>query len=334
MHFLTHFTIALISLITIVLSCILFTNAIEFLGNKLKLGNSATGSILAVIGTGLPELIVPIVAIFGVYFTKTNIDVAKDIALGAILGSPFALSTLALFLLSFVLIIQKRNKLNVEHSFVLREYKYFLLSYSIAVLFSFGVLYSYRYFAVLFLLLMYGIFVYRTILKSRIACVECECEGLLFLKKNNSNVNLVLFLQLFFSLFVLVLASHFFVKEINFFSLYFGASPAIIALIITPFATELPECVNSLIWLKQNKDELALANILGAIVFQSTVLFSIGILLTPWNFSESLFINALFAFLASLVLFVFVLFNKKICLTNLLFCGIVYFSYLTIVLVK
>ena len=37
MHFVTHFTIALISLVAIVLSCILFTNAIEFLGNKLKL---------------------------------------------------------------------------------------------------------------------------------------------------------------------------------------------------------------------------------------------------------------------------------------------------------
>ena len=62
MFYLTHVTIVAISLITIVLSCILFTNAIEFLGNKLKLGNSATGSILAVFGTGLPETIVPIVA--------------------------------------------------------------------------------------------------------------------------------------------------------------------------------------------------------------------------------------------------------------------------------
>ena len=63
MSFLIHLTIALISLISIVFSCILFTNAIEFLGNKLKLGNNAIGSILAVFGTGLPETIVPIIAI-------------------------------------------------------------------------------------------------------------------------------------------------------------------------------------------------------------------------------------------------------------------------------
>ena len=97
MTFLIHFTIALISLIVIVLSCILFTNAVEFLGNKLKLGNSATGSILAVFGTGLPETIVPIVAILGSVISNSKLDTAKDVALGAIVGSPFMLSTLALF---------------------------------------------------------------------------------------------------------------------------------------------------------------------------------------------------------------------------------------------
>ena len=298
MHFVTHFTIASISLIAIVLSCVFFTNAIEFLGNKLKLGNNATGSILAVIGTGLPELIVPIIAILGAIYADIKIDVAQDIALGAILGSPFMLSTLALFLLYFVLISKKKKQLYLDITFVQRDYKYFLLAYSIAILFSFKFLNEFKMIASLVLFLLYGVFVYRTILKSRTTCIECECEKLYF---NFKNENLALFLQLIISLLVLILASHYFVSEIKFFSMTFGISPAILALLITPFATELPECINSIIWLKQGKDELAIANILGAIVFQTTLLFSIGIILTPWLFNKDLFIISIITILGAII---------------------------------
>ena len=331
MHFVTHFTIALISLIAIVLSCILFTNAIEFLGNKLKLGNNATGSILAVIGTGLPEFIVPIVAVFGANFSGKKIDIASDIALGAILGSPFMLSTLALFLLIIVLVIKKRNKLNVDTNFVIRDYKYFLLAYAIAMMFSFKFLNEYKIIAGVILFFLYGIFVCRTIVKSRCACVECECEGIYF---KFTNEKFALFIQLITSFLMLILASHFFVSEIKYFSTLFGVAPSILALLATPFATELPECINSLIWLKQEKDELAISNILGAIIFQATLLFAIGIFLTPWLFNLELFIASLISVFGAVVLLFSVLKNKKISLTNLLFCGILYFSYLIFLLIR
>ena len=142
MSFLIHLTIALASMTAIVLSCILFTNAIEFLGNKMKLGNNATGSILAVIGTGLPETIVPFVAMLNVLISNSKIETAQEIALGAVIGSPFMLSTLALFLLGMVLIKQKRSCLNSDYIIILRDYKYFLLAYLIAIIFSFNFLNS------------------------------------------------------------------------------------------------------------------------------------------------------------------------------------------------
>ena len=331
MHFVTHFTIASIALISIVLSCILFTNAIEFLGNKLKLGNDATGSILAVIGTGLPELIVPIIAILGTLYTDIKIETAQDIALGAILGSPFMLSTLALFLLSFVLITKKKNQLYLDITSVQRDYKYFLLAYTIAILFSFNFLSNLRAIASLILLFLYGIFVYRTIIKSRTTCVECECEKIYF---NLKNENLSLILQLFFSLLILVIASHFFVDEIKYFSVALNVSPAILALLITPFATELPECINSIIWLKQGKDELAIANILGAIVFQTTLLFAIGIILTPWIFNKDLSIIAISTIIGAIIFQLSIYKNKKISLINLFICGIIYFSCLLFLFIK
>ena len=40
-----------------------FTNALEHLGEKLKLSEGVTGSIFAAVGTALPEAMVPMVAV-------------------------------------------------------------------------------------------------------------------------------------------------------------------------------------------------------------------------------------------------------------------------------
>ena len=333
MSFLIHLTIASSAVLTIVLSCILFTNAIEFLGNKLKLGNNATGSILAVIGTGLPEFIIPLVAIIGALFTNNEITTAQNVALGAIIGSPFMLSTLALFLLFIVAVIKKRKTINLDINFIIRDYKYFLIGYTIAILFTISFLNKFKLLAFAILLLLYIVFVYRTIVKSRSTCCECECSDLYFSKIKLNN-NILLFIQLSISLILLILSSHIFVEEIKYFSIFLNISPAILALLITPFATELPECINSVIWLKQGKDDLAFANVIGAIVFQSTLLFSIGILLTPWTFEKPLVVNTILTVLCGICFLFSIIKNKKITLNSLILCGFVYFLYLILLIMK
>ena len=190
---------------------------------------------------------------------------------------------------------------------------------------------KYKAFAPVVLLLLYVVFVYRTVVKSRCTCIECECEKIYFKFKNK---NLALFIQLLVSLLGLVIASHFFVNDIKYFSLSFGVAPSILALLITPFATELPECINSIIWTKQKKDDLALANILGAIVFQTTLLFAIGMLLTSWDINNLILLNLILTFFSCLVFFLLVALSKKIKASFLMFLGIIYFIFLTIVLIK
>jgi len=56
----------------------------------------------------------------------------------------------------------------------------------------------------------------------------------------------------------------------------------LLSLLIIPIATELPEKVNSILWIRKQKDTLAFGNITGAMVFQGTLLPAIGISLTPW----------------------------------------------------
>ena len=53
------------SFAVILAGALLFTNAVEWAGNKLEIGEGATGSMLAAVGTAMPETLIPIVAIIG-----------------------------------------------------------------------------------------------------------------------------------------------------------------------------------------------------------------------------------------------------------------------------
>src|SRR5208337_4959947 len=84
----------------ILAASVLFTNGIELLGHRLKMHQSAVGSVLAAVGTALPETLVPIVAILVFHDPK-----AKEVGIGAIAGAPFMLATLGLFVTGAAVIL-------------------------------------------------------------------------------------------------------------------------------------------------------------------------------------------------------------------------------------
>lgn len=47
-------------------------------------------------------------------------------------------------------------------------------------------------------------------------------------------------------------------------------------------ATELPEKVNSILWIRRGRDTLAVGNLTGAMMFQGSLLPAVGIMLTAW----------------------------------------------------
>src|SRR5260221_11375223 len=78
------------SAVAIYLSCEFFVNGVEWVGQRLKITQTATGTILAAFGTALPESVVTFVAVvFG------NTEAERDIGVGAAIGWPLALGTLA-----------------------------------------------------------------------------------------------------------------------------------------------------------------------------------------------------------------------------------------------
>lgn len=77
-----------------------------------------------------------------------------------------------------------------------------------------------------------------------------------------------------------------------------------LSLVLAPLATELPEKINSVIWVREGKDELALGNVTGAMSFQASIPVTIGLLLTPWKLDSFALTAAGLALVGGIVAYV------------------------------
>jgi cation:H+ antiporter len=111
-----------------------------------------------------------------------------------------------------------------------------------------------------------------------------------------------------------------------------GISALLLSLMIIPIATELPEKVNSILWVRKHKDTLAFGNITGAMVFQGTLLPAIGISLTPWAPQKEVLLGVGVTLVAAFWLRWAAL-NGGLRVWHLIVNGALYVAYLTAVLV-
>lgn len=340
MMILYHTALVTVFLTAIVLTCNLFTNAIEHLGKKLKISDNATGSILAAVGTALPETILPLVAIAGSKLSG-NLKDGIDIGTGAILGSSFLLSTAAMFISGlffyyFYLTKQRKEDFFVEQDNVLRDYKYFIIGYLTAVLSTFIISDKIKTIMGLFLIFYWIFYVFQTLKKSVNNVEENELEPLyiLFFNKNLKTNSFWIITQTILSLILLIVFSKLFVSEIQYFSIVTNINPLVISLILSPVATELPEITNSIIWIKHKKDTLAISNITGALVFQCSVCCSIGLILTDWKFNNFAIVNILSVIFASFLTFILIYKNKRLTPKTLILNAIWYFVFIIYVIIN
>lgn len=295
----SNLLLLLLGLAVILISAELFTNGVEWLGKRLNLSDGAVGSILAAVGTALPESIIPVIAIL--YGTGQN---AIDIGIGAILGAPFVLATLALAIAGIAGLLCKRNGcrreiMHCNREVMTRDLEFFLGAYGLAILSCF-LPSSYKFFIPPVLLFIYIFYVVKTLRCTSSTSEDSEeLNPLFFARKNPAPSLLMILLQVAVGLAGIVGGAHLFVGVIEHLASVLGISAFILAFIISPIATELPEKVNSLIWIRQGKDTLALGNITGAMVFQSTIIPAIGITLTPWQLSPLALTSALLAIAAA-----------------------------------
>jgi cation:H+ antiporter len=312
-----HLSVVLLllaGLAVILLSCEVFTNGIEWLGRRLGLAESATGSVLAAVGTAMPETIIPLIAIF--LGTDTQ---GEEIGEGAILGAPFMLGTLAMFVGGITIWYGSRRgfrkpKLKLRKNHAERDMKFFMVAYSFALITGLaGLSESWRsshlnYGIAMVLLVAYGFYLHRT-LQDEEAEKGDTCPALYMcritkLDPEAGRLGLTLILlQVIASLIGIIVGAKVFVNEVEDVSLAVGLSPIVLSFLIAPIATELPEKFNSVIWYLRSKDTLGFGNITGAMVFQSTIPVSIGLLFTSWRLEPINVASILIAMASSFWLF-------------------------------
>jgi cation:H+ antiporter len=98
---------------------------------------------------------------------------------------------------------------------------------------------------------------------------------------------------------VIFFASRAFVQELEAIGSHLGLSSQVTALLLSPIATEMPEMMNSIVWVRQGKVNLALANVSGAMMIQATIPAAFGIFFTPWLFEAPIMIAAAITILAT-----------------------------------
>ncbi len=340
------------ALVVILVAAELFTNGIEWFGHKLNLAEGAVGSVLAAVGTALPETMIPLVAIISAAGqAEAEAAAAHEIGVGAILGAPFMLATLAMFVTGLGVIVYRRRRpagrrMAVDTRVLGMDIRYFFFAYSIAVGAAFvpADLAFLRYAAVVLLIGTYAWYV-KGHFEADPSVDAVDLSPLRFRRidrrayRSDSAVPRlrVVNLQVAAALAMIVVGAVIFVDAVEHLAAGAGLNPALLALVIAPIATELPEKFNSLIWVRQGKDTLAMGNITGAMVFQSCIPTSIGVVLAAnsWTLSQDTlltFASAGIAFLATAVIFLPMVRRGSLSGGHLLVGGLFYVGYVGLVL--
>ena len=332
--------------VVILLGAELFTNGIEWFGRKLELAEGAVGSVLAAVGTALPETMIPIIAIL----SGGGSAASHGIGVGAILGAPFMLATLAMFVTGVAVLYAARNRatgdqMAVDTAVLAHDMRYFAIAYAIAIAAAFLPLEPAwpKWVVAVVLIGIYGWYVKGHFEDDP----DVDLEDLAPLRFNRLDPTTpngegviprlrVVNLQVLAALGLIIIGAFFFVDAVEHLSTTMGIAPLIVALVIAPIATELPEKFNSIIWVRQGKDTLAMGNITGAMVFQATIPTVVALLFAAdaWHFSADTrvaFGSAAIAFLATALIFIPMARSGRLLGRRLLVGGAFYVLYLGIV---
>ncbi|WAL69059.1 sodium:calcium antiporter [Amycolatopsis cynarae] len=302
-----HFVLLVVCAAAIYFSCEWFVNAVEWLGQRLNAGRMAVGTILAAFGTALPESVVTLVAV-----TTGGTEQARDIGVGAAMGGPLALATVAYGVTGVVLLVRRRKAAALalvapggsgerevarrgevltepeEARRLVKDQRWFFAVFVVKVALGL-VAFTIKPWLGLLFFATYAVYFWREIRSGGGESGENELLApLKFQPRRTSPATWAVVAQTLATLAVIFAASQLFVHQLDAIGPMLGLSGAVTALLLSPIATELPEIMNAIIWVRQGKTSLALANISGAMMIQATVPSGLGLLFTPWRFNGAL----------------------------------------------
>lgn len=300
--------------LAIYFACEYFTNSVEWLGRKFRLSQGAIGAVLAAFGTALPESVVTLSAV-----ALGSGEAQKDIGVGAAVGGPLALSTIGYGLIA-ALVWRRAPDRSLGGQGGLRgvlgagglrslmcDQLWFLALFAAATVLG-ALPLDGKFGCGLIFIAVYAAYARQELCEQELeaACGPHAPPDLapLALRPGEAEPGHVwIWLQFVLSLAVIAVASRMFVQGLESTGAALGLAPQLTALLLSPMATELPETINGIVWVRQGKIRLALANISGAMMIQATIPVAFGMIFTPWLFATPVMIAALITLSATAAAF-------------------------------
>jgi cation:H+ antiporter len=310
----------------IYLSCEYFVNGIEWVGLQFGVNKNAVGTVLAAFGSALPESVVTFVAV-----VSGHAPAEKQIGVGAAIGGPLVLATVAYSVVGLSFLAFRRTDRPTlltrrEQTRLAGDQAWFLGIFAAKV--GLGlVAFHYKPWLGVAFLIGYAIYTWREITgAAEIGAEVIDLEPLKLRPRALDPPRSWALIQTLLALAVIFLGSELFVRQLAVLSPMLDLSTQLTALLLSPVATELPETLNAIIWLRQGKATLALGNISGAMMIQATVPSALGIFFTPWLFDRALTIAALVTFV-SIALMWLLLRAGRLSAGRLAWFGVLYLAF-------
>lgn len=337
-----HVVLLLGCAVLIYLACEWFVNAVEWLGARLRIGHVAVGTILAAAGTALPESVVTLVAVLG-----GGHQHGDDIGVGAALGGPLVVGTIAYAVTGVMLLVTRNRRreavrvgagdtsanerpyseriagLDTRH--LSRDQTWFLIIFAVKVALGL-VAFAVKPWLGLAFFAAYGVYFYREMSGTGEKACDEGLAPLKFQPRRARPTTVAVVAQTVLMLAVVFGASQVFVSQLEWAAPALGLPPVVVALLLSPIATELPEIMNAIIWVRQGKTRLALANISGAMMIQATVPSGIGLLFTPWLFDSALLLAGI-STMASVGYLLWLLRSRRLSAGRLTVAGAFYLAF-------
>lgn len=317
------------TLVLVLVASDAFTNAVEWLGARLNLTRSAAGAVVAAIGSSLPETIIAIVALLILRDSRS-----QAIGIGAVLGAPFMLGTVVFSLIGVIALTRKKApqspSLVVPVQPTLFGASLFFATFALALAASFVRSFAVHVVAACIVLAAYAIYLIYHLRTEQLEA-EPSPPRLRIAPFMREPPTAAVILQLVISLCVTIFAARWFVVTIGNVATAFGFMPFVVSLFVSPIATELPEASNVVLWMRRREDSLAVANVIGAMMFQTSIACAIAMLATPWQLQASAYASAAAALFAVGIVVISMLVGKRVEPRAFAMAGLFYLGYILLV---
>jgi len=317
-------------ILVIFASCELFVNSIEWLGRKFNISENAVGTVLAAVGTALPESIVTLIALV---FTRGSAN-GQDIGIGAIIGGPLMLGTIAYASVGLTAFMTRKKRtrgleLGIDQRGIARDVLWFMVIFAVAIAFSAVHWYQVKVLAALGIMGAYFAYAFGELGEEM--GEQRKLDRLHLHRSVDVPDTWRVIVQVALGVAGMIYGSNLFVASLSEVSRGAGLTAVVLSMLLSPIATELPEIMNAVLWTRQGKEDLAVGNVSGSMLVQSAVPCALGLAFSTWELSLEPLLGVAAIFLGTLFVFVN-LRSGKLTAPRLMLTGLPYLALLCLFL--